>query len=240
MIEFKENKWAHKAMRQELEKKFNKNWENLHTDTIHGEYEVYTYGDELPSDKSYVEFRNYLESSNFDFSEIFAEAVAKEPTEARIKAHGPSPYDDDNKLNINKYPSIGDLNYFASHTLLKIKIDDGYCIFHIKIRPTNLLLERVIEMVDMPADVDCPTEHIYMCESNLKPELMQKTYYVYFTNQELNQNFNDEVLILTDNIEQNIYLFDQTSTKREMYRSFENIDDALETMFQILNTKGLV
>ena len=242
MIEFKENKWTHRANRAELKNKFNKNWENIHTVCVHGEYWVYwnVPGDvERENDASYSEFIKHLESSNFDFSHVCAEAEnSKEDEEVGIKLNGPP----DDNYKINQYPSVGDLNYFADHRLLIIKIDNSYCIFHTKLRPSNLLLENIIEHVEMPQDIDLPIEKSdsgpYCSESNMKPEFIEETYYIYFTNQELSQNFNDEVLILTDNIKQEFHSFDQSSTSFEEYRSYVNMDDALETMYQILNTKN--
>tara|TARA_B110000003_G_scaffold270781_1_gene303824 strand:+ start:67 stop:876 length:810 start_codon:yes stop_codon:yes gene_type:complete len=238
MIEFKENKWAHRAKREELEKKFNKNWEDIHTTIVHNEHWVYlNVSDENSADRSIEEFENYLESSNIDFSRVWAvpEDICKENQEIQIKVYGAA---DNHK--INQYPSIGDLNYFADHRLLIIKVDNRYCIFHTKTRPSNLLLEHIIECVEMPQDIDLPLgdgldSHLYVCESNMKPEFIEQTHYVYFTNQELSQNFNDEALILTDNIKQECYLFDQITERYEEYRSFKNIDDALETMYQLLH-----
>ena len=97
-----------------------------------------------------------------------------------------------------------------------------------------------MEHVEMPQDIDLtiPIDRsLYCTESNMKPGLIEETYYIYFTNQELSQNFNDEVLVLTDNIKQEFHLFDQSSPLEE-YRSYVNMDDALEAMYQILNTKN--
>jgi hypothetical protein len=238
MIEFKENKWAHRAKREELEKKFNKNWEDIHTTIVHSEQWAYlNVSEENSADRSIEEFENYLESSNIDFSHVWAvpQDICKEDQEINIKVYGEA-----DNYKINQYPSIGDLNYFADHRLLIIKVDNRYCIFHTKTRPSNLLLEHIIERVEMPQDIDLPLEGQgiglgYMLESNMKPEFIEETYYVYVTNQELGQNFNDEALILTDNIKQEWYLFDQLTERREEYRSFKNIDDALETMYQLLD-----
>ena len=144
MIEFKENKWTHRAKREELKNKFNKDWENIHTWCVHGEYWVYwnVPGDvERENCESYFEFVSYLESANFDFSQVWAEADSKEDEEVGIKLNGPP----DDNYKINQYPSVGDLNYFAAHRLLIIKIDNSYCIFHTKSRPSNLLLENISE-----------------------------------------------------------------------------------------------
>lgn len=239
MIEFKENKWTHRAKRAELKNKFNKNWENIHTWCVHEELEVYL---NVPGDverencESYLEFVSYLESANFDFSQVWAEAdKSKEDFEVGINLGWVEEFEE-----LNQYPSVGDLNYFAAHRLLIIKIDNSYCIFHTKFRPSNLLLANIMEHVEMPQDIDLtiPIDRsLYCTESNMKPGLIEETYYIYFTNQELSQNFNDEVLVLTDNIKQEFHLFDQSSPLEE-YRSYVNMDDALEAMYQILNTKN--
>ena len=238
MIEFKENKWTHRAKREELKNKFNKDWGNIHTWCVHGEIEVYwnVPGDvERENSESYLEFVSYLESANFDFSQVWAEAdKSKEDIEVGINLGWVEEFEE-----LNQYPSVGDLNYFAGHRLLIVKIDNSYCIFHTKFRPSNLLLENLMEHVEMPQDIDLslPIRAPYSCESHMKPELIEETHYIYFTNQELSQNFNDEVLILTDNIKQEFHLFDQSSALEE-YRSYVNMDDALEAMYQILNTKN--
>ncbi len=239
MVEFIENKWTHRAKKEKLEKKFSKNWEDIHTWCVHGEYWVYWNvpgEEEIQSDQSYFQFVDYLESSDFDFSQIWVEAKAKEDEEIQIKLYGSK---DDNIQN-NQYPSLGDLNYFANHRLLIFKTDGRYCIFHTKIRPSDLLLENIIKNVEMPQDINLPLgeEHsiLYLSESNMKPEFIEETYYIYYTNQQLSNNFNDEVLILTDKIKHE-HFYNESSDRFEEYRSFENIDDALEMMYQILNKK---
>jgi len=234
MIEFKENKWTHRAKRDELENKFNKDWGNIHTWCVHGEYDVYCNvpgAVERENCENYLEFVSYLRSANFDFSQVWAEAInSKEDLEVGINLGWVEDFEE-----LNQHPSVGDLNYFASHRLLIIKIDNSYCIFHTKFRPSNLLLENIMEHVEMPQDINLPTpiESPYFNESNMKPGLIEETYYIYFTNQELSQNFNDEVLILTDNIKQEFHSFDQSSPLEE-YRSYLNMDDALEAMYKIL------
>ena len=93
----------------------------------------------------------------------------------------------------------------------------------------------------MPQDINLPLgeEILYTSESNMKPEFIDETYYIYYTNQQLSNNFNDEVLILTDKIKHE-HFYNESSDRFEEYRSFENIDDALETMYQILNKKKWV
>ena len=82
MIEFKENKWTHRAKRDELENKFNKDWRNIHTWCVHGEYDVYCNvpgAVERENCENYLEFVTYLRSANFDFSQVWAEASAGYP-----------------------------------------------------------------------------------------------------------------------------------------------------------------